>query len=34
VYPIEDYSNWVEFYSDAGEEIPKNLPPEKSQGSE
>jgi hypothetical protein len=28
VYPVEDYSNWMEFYSDPGEEIPKDLPPE------
>jgi hypothetical protein len=26
VYPVEDYSNWIEFYPDAGEEIPKDLP--------
>jgi hypothetical protein len=29
VYPVEDHSNWVEFYPDASEEIPKDLPPEK-----
>jgi hypothetical protein len=29
VYPIEDHSNWMEFYPDASEEIPKDLPPEK-----
>jgi hypothetical protein len=29
MYPIEDHSNWMEFYPDAGEEIPKDLPPEK-----
>jgi hypothetical protein len=29
VYPIEDHSNSMEFYPDAGEEIPKDLPPEK-----
>jgi hypothetical protein len=29
VYPIEDHSNWVEFYQDAGEAIPKDLSPEK-----
>jgi hypothetical protein len=29
VYPVEDHSNWMELYPDAGEEIPKNLPPEK-----
>jgi hypothetical protein len=26
VYPIEDHSNWMEFYTDASEEIPKGLP--------
>jgi hypothetical protein len=30
VYPVEDHSNWMEFYPDAGEEIPKDLPPEKA----
>jgi hypothetical protein len=29
VYPVEDCSNWMEFYPDASEKIPKNLPPEK-----
>jgi hypothetical protein len=29
VYPVEDHSNWVEFYLDASEEIPKDLPCEK-----
>jgi hypothetical protein len=29
MYPVEDHSNWMEFYSDASEEIPKDLPPEK-----
>jgi hypothetical protein len=29
VYPVEDHSNWMEFYPDAIEEIPKDLPPEK-----
>jgi hypothetical protein len=29
VYPVEDHSNWMQFYPDAGEEIPKDLPPEK-----
>jgi hypothetical protein len=29
VYPIEDHSNWMEFYPDASEEIPKDIPPEK-----
>jgi hypothetical protein len=28
VHPIEDHSNWMEFYPDAREEIPKDLPPE------
>jgi hypothetical protein len=29
VYPVEDHSNWMEFYPDASEEIPKDLPLEK-----
>jgi hypothetical protein len=29
MYPVEYHSNWMEFYPDAGEEIPKDLPPEK-----
>jgi hypothetical protein len=29
MYPVEDHSNWVEFYPDASEEIPKDLLPEK-----
>jgi hypothetical protein len=29
MYSVEDHSNWLEFYPDAGEEIPKDLPPEK-----
>jgi hypothetical protein len=29
VYPIEDHSNWMGFYPDASEEIPKDLPSEK-----
>jgi hypothetical protein len=29
VYPVEDHSNWMEFYQDLSEEIPKDLPPEK-----
>jgi hypothetical protein len=29
VYPVEGHSNWMEFYPDASEEIPKDLPPEK-----
>jgi hypothetical protein len=33
VYPIEDHSNWMEFYPDASEDIPKDIPPEKDQGS-
>jgi hypothetical protein len=28
VYPVEEHSNWMEFYPDASEEIPKDLPPE------
>jgi hypothetical protein len=28
VYPVEDHSNWMQFYPD-GEDIPKDLPPEK-----
>jgi hypothetical protein len=33
VYPIGDHSNWIEFYPDAGEEIPKDLPAKKGQES-
>jgi hypothetical protein len=29
LYPVEDHSNWMEFYPHASEEIPKDLPPEK-----
>jgi hypothetical protein len=29
VHPVEDHSNWMELYPDAGEVIPKDLPPEK-----
>jgi hypothetical protein len=29
MYDVEEHSNWMEFYPDAGEEIPKDLPPEK-----
>jgi hypothetical protein len=29
LYPVEDHSNWMEFYPDGSEEIPKDLPPEK-----
>jgi hypothetical protein len=29
MYPVEDPSNWMKFYPDASEEIPKDLPPEK-----
>jgi hypothetical protein len=31
IYPFEDHSNWVELYPDAGNEIPRDLPPEKGQ---
>jgi hypothetical protein len=27
MYLVEDHSNWMEFYPDVGEEIPKDLPP-------
>jgi hypothetical protein len=33
MYAVEDHSNWMEFYPDDGDEIPKDLPPEKGQGS-
>jgi hypothetical protein len=33
LYPVEDHSNWMEFYPDASEEILKDLPPEKGRGS-
>jgi hypothetical protein len=29
MYPVEDNSNWMEFYPDSSEEIPKDLSPEK-----
>jgi hypothetical protein len=29
VYPVEDHSNWMEFYPNASEEIPKDFHPEK-----
>jgi hypothetical protein len=29
MYHMKVHSNWMEFYPDASEEIPKNLPPEK-----
>jgi hypothetical protein len=29
MYLVEDHSNWIEFYPDASEEVPKDLPPEK-----
>jgi hypothetical protein len=29
MFPVEEYSNGMEFYSDANEEIPKDFPPEK-----
>jgi hypothetical protein len=32
-YPVEDHSNWMEFYPDASEEILKDLTIEKYQGS-
>jgi hypothetical protein len=31
VYPVEDHSNWMEIYPDAGEEIPEDFPPEKEE---
>jgi hypothetical protein len=33
IYSLEDHSNWIEFYPDTGEEIPKDHPPEKGQRS-
>jgi hypothetical protein len=33
MYPVEEHSNWMDLYPDAGEEIPKDLTPEKVQGS-
>jgi hypothetical protein len=33
MYPVEDHSYWMEFYPDASEEIPKDLPCEKKQES-
>jgi hypothetical protein len=29
MYPVEDNSNWMEFYPDVGEKIPNDLPLEK-----
>jgi hypothetical protein len=29
VCPVENHSNWMKFYPDAREEIPKDIPPEK-----
>jgi hypothetical protein len=29
VHSVEDHSNWMEFYPDTSEEIPKDLPPAK-----
>jgi hypothetical protein len=29
MYHVEDHSNWMEFYPDASNEIPNDLPPEK-----
>jgi hypothetical protein len=31
ICPVEDHSNWMEFYPDASEDIPRDLPPEKGQ---
>jgi hypothetical protein len=33
IYPVEDFSIWMEFYPDASEKIPKDIPPEKVQRS-
>jgi hypothetical protein len=33
MYPVEDHSNWMKFYPDTREEIPKDLPTEKGQES-
>jgi hypothetical protein len=30
LYHVEDHSNWMEFYPNAGEEIPEDLPPGKA----
>jgi hypothetical protein len=32
VYTFKDHSNWMEFYQNVGEEIPKDLSPEKGPG--
>jgi hypothetical protein len=29
IYPVEDHTNWMEFYLDAEEEIPNDLPASK-----
>jgi hypothetical protein len=34
LYPVEDHSNWMEFYPDTSEEIPKDPPPEKKTKSQ
>jgi hypothetical protein len=34
VYPVEDHSNWMEFYPDSGEEIPRIFLLKKDQGLE
>jgi hypothetical protein len=34
VYPVEDHSNWMEFYPDASEEIPNDLPHKKAEGQD
>jgi hypothetical protein len=33
MYPVKDHSNWMEFYPDAEEEIPNDLPPKQGQAS-
>jgi hypothetical protein len=33
VYPVEDHPKWMKFYPHAGEEISKDIPPEKGQDS-
>ena len=34
IYPIEDHPNWKDFYPEAKEEIPNDLPTPKGQKSE
>jgi hypothetical protein len=29
MYPVDDHSNWMEFYPDTGKVVPKDLSPEK-----